>query len=198
MRTLYRDIATLQAQGADIQGEAGVGFVLRPGFMLPPLMFSEEEIEALVLGVRWVASRADPQLGLAARSLLAKIVAVLPEELRGGVDASALLVAPSALSTDGNVDLAAIRKGIKSQRKLLIHYRDGKEQVTTRIIWPFALGYFDAARVIAAWCETRNDFRHFRCDRIEAWEILPDKYAQSRASLLKRWREKEAISMGSV
>src|ERR1700754_4300218 len=90
LRTLYRDIALLQQQGAHIEGEAGVGYVLRPGFLLPPLMFSEEEIQALVLGSRWVADRADSQLGQAARNALAKIAAVLPPELRNECDDGAL------------------------------------------------------------------------------------------------------------
>lgn len=92
VRTVYRDIATLQAQGAEIAGEAGVGYVLRPGFLLPPLMFSEEEIEALVLGSRWVAERADNRLGAAARNALVKIGAVLPSDLRDTLNASALMV----------------------------------------------------------------------------------------------------------
>src|SRR5881396_422406 len=92
LRTLYRDIETLNAQGATIDGAPGLGYVLRPGFMLPPLMFSEEEIEALVLGSRWVADRADHRLGEAARNALAKISAVLPPELRHDLETSALLI----------------------------------------------------------------------------------------------------------
>src|ERR1700709_556747 len=94
LRTLYRDIETLKAQGAHIDGEAGIGYVLRPGFMLPPLMFSEEEIEALVLGSRWVSERADGSLGKAARNVLAKIGAVLPDDLKNSIDASGLLIGP--------------------------------------------------------------------------------------------------------
>ena len=94
LRTLYRDVAGLQAQGADIVGEPGVGYVLKPGFLLPPLMFSEDEIEALVLGSRWVADRADDRLGAAARNALAKIAAVLPADLRDGLEGSTLLIGP--------------------------------------------------------------------------------------------------------
>ncbi|MGH9915569.1 MAG: helix-turn-helix transcriptional regulator, partial [Pyrinomonadaceae bacterium] len=99
IRTLYRDIATLQAQGAHIEGEPGLGYILRPGFMLPPLMFSEEEIEALVLGSRWVAKQPDNRLSTAARDALSKIAAVLPDDLRESVDASTLLVGPNESST---------------------------------------------------------------------------------------------------
>src|SRR5882724_11355558 len=94
LRTVYRDIETLKAQGAHIDGEPGVGYVLRPGFMLPPLMFSEEEIEAIVLGSRWVSERADTPLGAAARNAIAKIAAVLPEDLRDSLEASNLLIGP--------------------------------------------------------------------------------------------------------
>lgn len=128
IRTLYRDIVTLQAQGAPIEGEPGLGYVLKPGFMLPPLMFSEDEIEALVLGSRWVSDRADGRLALAARDALAKILAVLPGDLRDDAEASALLVGPGAAIMAESFDLSAIRKAIRSERKLSILYRDGAGQ----------------------------------------------------------------------
>src|SRR5258708_19539099 len=118
LRTLYRDIETLNAQGARIDGEAGVGYVLRPGFMLPPLMFSEEEIEALVLGSRWVAERADAPLSAAARNALAKIVAVLPDDMRDGADATGLLVGPGDAIAAGDAELATIRQAIRTERTL--------------------------------------------------------------------------------
>src|SRR6188768_954890 len=108
IRTLYRDIGSLQAQGAHIDGEPGLGYVLKPGFMLPPLMFSEEEIEALVLGSRWVAKRSDAQLGAAARNALAKILAVLPADLRDDADNSALIVAPGQMMSIGENELPTI------------------------------------------------------------------------------------------
>ena len=117
LRTLYRDIASLQARGAHIDGEPGMGYLLRPGFMLPPLMFSEEEIEALVLGSRWVAGRADTELASAARNLLAKIGAVLPPDLRHELDSSALLVGPGAPLAAGDAELPKIRRAIRAQRK---------------------------------------------------------------------------------
>ena len=120
MRTLYRDIATLQAQGADIAGEPGVGYVLRPGFILPPLMFSEDEIEALVLGSRWVADRGDDLLGSAAQNAIAKIAAVLPAELRESLDAADLLPGPGRRVVAEAVDLAVVRKAIRAERKLWI------------------------------------------------------------------------------
>src|SRR5579859_902853 len=117
LRTLYRDIATLQEQGADIEGEPGLGYVLRPGFMLPPLMFSEEEIEALVLGSRWVVDRGDARLAAAARDALAKIAAVLPQDLREALDTSTLLVGSNREASIGDDGLATIRLAIRRERK---------------------------------------------------------------------------------
>ncbi len=194
LRTLYRDIAALQAQGAVIDGEAGVGYVLRPGFMLPPLMFSEEEIEAIVLGSRWVADRADSRLAEAANSALAKIAAVLPADLRDELEGTALFVAPGEPPAAADADLAAIRLAIRSERKLAIVYRDANAAETRRTIWPFALGFFERARVVAAWCELRNDFRNFRTDRIAALTATRRRYPRRRQALLKEWRLREKIS----
>src|SRR5947208_3487229 len=97
LRTLYRDIQTLIGQGAAIDGEAGVGYVLRPGFVLPPLMFSDEEIEALVLGSRWVAQRTDEPLARAAANAIAKVAAVLPDDLRDSIEHNGLLAGPGTL-----------------------------------------------------------------------------------------------------
>jgi predicted DNA-binding transcriptional regulator YafY len=194
LRTLYRDVETLNAQGASIDGEPGVGYLLRPGFMLPPLMFSEEEIEALVLGSRWVAERGDDALAASARNALAKIAAVLPGDLRDGVDANALLIGPAAPVEAGSVDLATIRRAIRGERKLTISYRDGRDKESRRTIWPFALGYFDRLRVVVAWCERRQDFRHFRTDRIVALEATATRYKRRRQALLKDWRRQEGIA----
>lgn len=193
IRTLYRDIATLQTQGADIQGEPGLGYVLRPGFTLPPLMFSADEIEALVLGSRWVARRAeDPRLGDAAANALSKITAVLPAELRDTVEASTLLVGGGEV-IPAVVDLSAIRLAIRNERKLAIAYRNADGTATERTIWPFAIGFFDHVRVVIGWCELRVDYRHFRLDRIARMEPLPERYPRRSAAMLKEWREREGI-----
>jgi predicted DNA-binding transcriptional regulator YafY len=193
VRTLYRDIDSLRAQGALIDGEAGVGYVLRPGFMLPPLMFSEEEIEALVLGSRWVADRADSRLGDAARNAIAKIAAVLPADLRLALDTSALLVGPGAPIAAGDEDLATIRLAIRSECKLDIRYRDLKEKESSRTIWPIALGFFDRFRIVIGWCELRQGLRHFRTDRILALTISKARYPRRRQALLKEWKQIEGI-----
>jgi predicted DNA-binding transcriptional regulator YafY len=193
LRTLYRDIETLKAQGAHIDGEPGVGYVLRPGFMLPPLMFSEEEIEAIVLGSQWVAKRTDAALGAAARTALAKIAAVLPDDLKTGLDTSGLMVGPGDAIAAGDAELPVIRLAIRTERKLRIDYVDGGGRDSNRMIWPFALGFFDRVRVVAAWCETREGFRHSRTDRISKLQLVDKRYPRRRQVLLKDWRATKGI-----
>jgi len=190
LRTLYRDIVTLQAQGAAIEGEAGVGYVLRPGFMLPPLMFSEEEIEALVLGSRWVSRRTDKKLRLAATNVLAKIAAVLPEDLRYQLEYSGLLIGPAKTAIDNDDEKEAlIRLALRHEHKLQMTYIDVNNKESQRIIWPLALGFFEEVHVIVAWCELREAFRHFRTDRIAQLTSLEKRYPKRRQTLLKQWRE---------
>lgn len=200
LRTLYRDIASLQAQGAAIDGAPGFGYVLQPGFVLPPLMFTPDEIEALVLGSRWVAERADPRLGGAARQALAKIAAVLPAEARQLLDGASLLVgpavdaAPAGEPSAGDADLAGLRGAIRAEHKLELRYRDAQGRETVRSVWPIALGFFDRSRVLVAWCELRQALRHFRTDRITALTLTEQRYPRRRQVLLREWREAEGIA----
>ena len=193
LRTIYRDIQTLIGQGASIDGEAGVGFVLRPGFMLPPLMFSEEELEALVLGSRFIARRADRRLADAAHNALAKIAAVLPQDLRDSIDANGLLVGPGRKLVTESIDLAPIRSAIRAEHKLVLDYVDPKGSRTNRTVWPIALGFFDDMRMLAAWCELRQDFRHFRTDRISTLTETAYRYPRRRRVLMREWRTREGI-----
>ncbi|SIQ49707.1 MULTISPECIES: YafY family protein [unclassified Bosea (in: a-proteobacteria)] len=194
IRTLYRDIVTLQGQGAPIEGEPGLGYVLKPGFMLPPLMFGEDEIEALLLGSGWVADRADGPLALAARDAMAKIVAVLPPDLTRRVEEAVLMVGPGRPLADMmQIDLALVRRTIRAERKALIAYGDGEGRMSERLVWPLALSFFDHVRILIAWCELRQDFRHFRADRIGRFEPSETRYPQRRAALLKNWREQEGV-----
>lgn len=194
LRTLYRDIATLQAQGAAIAGAPGLGYVLKPGFVLPPLMFSVDEVEALVLGSRWVARRGDATLQAAARNALAKIADVLPPALRHELDTSALLVAPCSDSMpSGDAHDALIRQAIRAEVKLRLDYSDAKGHKSQRTVWPFALGFFDSVLVVLAWCELRQSIRHFRTDRIAELAVLDERYPRRRQSLLKEWRLSEGI-----
>jgi predicted DNA-binding transcriptional regulator YafY len=194
LRTLYRDIATLQAQGASIEGEAGVGYVLRPGFTLPPLMFTEEEIESLVLGMRWVSDRADAHLADAARQALTKISAVLPQELRYTLESSALLVAPRQILAGSDEVMAQIREALREERKLELRYVDAQERESLRTVWPCALGFFEQVCVLVAWCEKRQGFRHFRTDRIRDLNLLRERSPRRRAELLHEWRQNEGIA----
>ncbi len=194
LRTVYRDIVTLQGQGASIVGEPGVGYVLRPGFMLPPLMFSEDEIEALVLGSRWVARRTDKKLRLAATNVLAKISAVLPDDLKQQLEFSGLFIGPVKTAIDHDDEKEAlIRLAIRKEYKLQMTYIDVKGDESQRIIWPLALGFFEEVHVIVAWCELRKNFRHFRTDRIGHLTLLETRYPQRRQALLKKWREMNNI-----
>jgi predicted DNA-binding transcriptional regulator YafY len=194
IRTLYRDIASLQSRGANIDGAPGLGYVLRAGFVVPPLMFTAEEIEALVLGSRWVADRGDRRLADAAGNALAKIAAVLPAELRHDLDTSAMLVGPGAPIAAGDADVGAVRLAIRAERKVDIVYRDAKGRESNRTIWPFALGFFDQARVVVAWCELRQSIRHFRSDRIAALSPTDVRYPRRRQALLREWRASQGIA----
>jgi predicted DNA-binding transcriptional regulator YafY len=194
LRTVYRDIQTLIGQGASIDGEAGIGFVLRPGFVLPPLMFSDEELEALVLGSRLVAQRSDAPLARAAMNVIAKIAAVLPDDLREGITDTGLLAGggPDAAATP--IDLAPLRAAIRAEQKLVLHYADRKGDRTRRTVWPIAIGFFERVRVLAAWCELRQEFRHFRTDRIVTLQRTERRYPRRRRALMKEWQEIEGIS----
>jgi predicted DNA-binding transcriptional regulator YafY len=188
LRTLYRDIALLQAQGAHIDGSPGVGYLLRPGFVLPPLMLTEEEIEALVLGSRWVSRHADADLQDAAVALLAKVEAVLPAGLRQQMASNGLLVPRGKLAPATQPHLPQFRKAIRAQLRLTLIYEDAAGAGTERTVWPFALAYFDDSLVLAAWCELRQDYRHFRTDRVRSFKV-GEPYARPRRALLTEWQQ---------
>jgi len=184
LRTVYRDIATLAGQGAPIEGEAGLGYVLRPGYFLPPLSFDADETDALILGLRLAGERGDPDLAQAATTALAKIVAVLPEQDGDVAERSGLLAGPIAAAAH----LAPLRRAIRSELKLRLLYVDKRGAASERIVWPIAVGFFDTAEVLAAWCETRRDFRHFRLDRIQLAEPLDERTPTRHRLLLADWR----------
>ena len=180
IRTLYRDIASLQAQGAMIEGELGVAYVMKPGFMLPPMMCRSEELYALVLGMRWVADRCDKTLSAGALSTLAKVAAVLPTELRRELEESSLLVGAPLKRPVHKVSPDLLRAAVRAERKLNITYVDGSGINSQCVVWPFALVYFDQARVLMCWCELRADFRNFRSDRISNVEQMEESYPKRR------------------
>ena len=152
-------------------------------------MFTAEEIEAIVLGSRWVIDRADTQLQFAAQNALAKIAAVLPNELREQLELPGLLIAPGQVAESKDSDLILIRKAMRLEKKLQLGYQDVNEHASQRMIWPLALGFFDQVRILIAWCELRQDFRHFRTDRIVEISLLEIGYPERRQALLKKWKK---------
>jgi predicted DNA-binding transcriptional regulator YafY len=189
-RTIYRDLAELAAQGAPIEGEAGVGYILRPGLFLPPLMLSEDETEAVLLGLRYVDQRGDEVLTRAAADALAKIASVLSQEGQATLCAPLAIPGPPGFGFPENaVPLALLRAAIRSQKRLAIAYIDAERRQTWRTVWPVQLGFMDSARVLAAWCELRSDFRMFRTDRILS-AVAGDRYPKRRVDLLRELRMK--------
>lgn len=192
LRTVYRDIASLTADRVPIRGEAGVGYVLGEGYDLPPLMFTPDELEAVMLGLRWVTRRGDRQLSRAAQDTVAKIGAVLPERLRPFLFDAGLLVPPHDRVIADSVDVGELRNAIREGRKVRLAYRAEDGQETNRVVWPIAVAYYDAQRIIIAWCELRQAFRTFRTDRMLMADVLPEKYPGRRKALLKQMEEEMA------
>ena len=188
-RSVYRDIAALIGQRVPIRGEAGVGYVLERGFDLPPLMLTPDEIEAAVLGAQWVVGRGDPALARAALDLIAKIGAAVPESLRPFALEPATRAAPRWNVAPDGLDMALVRHAIRGGRKIALTYRDEHGRATERTIWPIAVGYLEAVRLLAAWCELRKDFRSFRTDRVIDADYLEEKYPERRDILRARWRQ---------
>ncbi len=166
-RTIYRDIADLAAQGTPIEGAAGVGYSLRAGFQVPPLMFDRDELEALALGAAWVSGYADDALAQAADRVLAKVDAVLPQRLRPQLKADGLAVLSFTHDARSRAHLATARAAAREQRKLQARYCDQDGSQTERLLWPLGLFYWGKVWTLAAWCELRGDYRSFRIDRFE-------------------------------
>jgi predicted DNA-binding transcriptional regulator YafY len=188
LRTVYRDIAQLMADRVPIRGEAGIGYVLEGGFDLPPLMLTADEVEAAMLGAQWVMGRADPVLSRAASDLVAKIGVVIPEHLRPLLMEPAL-AAPQHRRTTDLIDMVRVRAAIRTQTKISLAYRDEKGEPTQRVIWPIAVSYWDAVRLIVGWCELRKGFRHFRTDRVTESEFLDARYPTPRSRLRVQWKK---------
>ncbi|OJU13656.1 MAG: transcriptional regulator [Caulobacterales bacterium 68-7] len=186
-RTIYRDIASLMGQRVPIRGEAGIGYILDGGFDLPPLMLTSDELEAAVLGAQWVAGRGDPALARAARDLIAKIAATVPERLRPVVLEPAVVSGPAWTQQADVLDMSRLRASIHAGRKVRLDYRDEQERQSQRVIWPFLIGYRETTRILVAWCETRDDFRSFRTDRVVSADFLDDRYPARPAALRARW-----------
>jgi predicted DNA-binding transcriptional regulator YafY len=187
-RTIYRDIQTLAQLGAPVDGEAGIGYVLRSGVFLPPLMFDADELEALVLGARWVRHQGDRALADAAARALGKIATATPSDLRDHMADTSLWVPVGPLKAAADPFVQPAREAIRRQCKLRIDYRDENGTPSERTVWPFALAFFQDRRILAAWCELRDATRHFRVDRIARAEATTERYPRPRHELLRAWR----------
>ncbi|HVZ09819.1 helix-turn-helix transcriptional regulator [Rhodopila sp.] len=193
VRTIYRDIAALQASRVPIEGAAGIGYVLRRGFELPPVMFTPGELDAISVGVRMVQRLRDPTLDIAAESVLSKITAILPDQLRPRVANPAMFVSAGDAARPRGISLADVRLAIHDSRKMRIAYRNGAGDSSKRTIWPVALAYYVDVTLIAAWCELRADFRHFRVDRVVSSTMLEEQFPTEGGRLLERWRASQAV-----
>ena len=170
-RTVYRDVRDLILAGTPIDGEAGVGYRLRPGYDLPPLMFNREEIQALVLGARIVRQFGDPALARASESILDKVAAVLPKELEPLLAETRLFV-PSTIGGVRSADgLAIVREALVAQRRITFHYDNGQGEATERTVRPLGVFFWGRTWTLAAWCELRVAFRNFRLDRVSRARI---------------------------
>ncbi|WP_413773426.1 helix-turn-helix transcriptional regulator [Klebsiella oxytoca] len=192
VRSVYRDITTLTQQGAEIEGSAGIGYKLKSDFNIPPLMFNKNEVDALILGLNWVMQNTNEELNTAANNVMAKIHSVLPEYLANEIDNHSLLISSDFDHRHHNY-LNEIRKAITSRNIVRINYADKNDVITSRDIWPVALGFFDTSRMLAGWCELRQTFRSFRLDRIKELTVTERRYPQTRQKLLKDWKEHESI-----
>lgn len=165
-RTIYRDVRDLSLSGVPVEGEAGIGYRIKPGFDLQPLMFSPDEIDALVIGMRMVQAWGGPQLAAAGAAALAKVTLALPKERRDFVEATPLFAPEFHVDGDHGARLDQIRRAINTHCTLRLEYADGAGTASSRTIWPLALYFWGGAWSIAAWCELRQDFRNFRVDRV--------------------------------
>lgn len=175
-RTVYRDIQDLAASGVPVEGEAGVGYCLRRGYQVPPMMFDEQELQALVFGADVARSWGDAEMAAAADRILAKIDAVLPERLRPRLESSRLLVPDMRVSAEVGEILGQSRAAINARQRLFIDYRNEAGDATERIVWPLALWYWGRTWTLGAWCELRQDFRNFRLDRMEVLKPLASEF----------------------
>lgn len=190
-RTIYRDIVALQAARVPIDGAAGVGYVLRPGYDLPPLMFGLGEVEAVVLGLAMVAARGDAELVRGAADAMAKIKAVLPAPVAAMTRKAALLVPHQVEEGAGlGPHFPMIRSAIRDGRKLGIRYADARGDISERTIWPLGLYLFSHATLICAWCESRQDYRAFRSDRVQDCATLDARFDGRNGALMAEFLER--------
>ncbi len=192
-RSIYRDIDSLRAMGAVIDGAAGFGYTLLEDPALPPMMFSTDEIEALVLGLREVRTVGDPALSDAANSALAKIKASLPDRLQQQLDHACLHAKRFHPRAEIHIDTARLRHEIRAERAIDLSYRDASGQPSQRRVLPLGIVFMESVLVLMAWCELRQDFRSFRLDRITRFDPTGQSFRPRRVPLLRRYFERISI-----
>jgi len=189
LRTVYRDIDRLRAAGAVIEGEAGFGYTLAEDPALPPMMFSRDEMEALVLGLGEVREVGDPVLAKAAQNALGKLKASLPARVRNQLDHAVLHAKRFHERPPIKIDMAALRQAARDELAVDIHYRDLAEIDSERRVRPLSVVFMDQALVLLTWCQLRADFRIFRVDRIEKMSVSDESFRPHRVPLLRQFHE---------
>jgi predicted DNA-binding transcriptional regulator YafY len=177
-RTVYRDIQDLSLSGVPVQGEAGIGYRLSTGFDLTPIMFTTDEVEALVAGARIIEAWGGPALGGHARTAISKIALALPKTRREEIERARLFAVDFHIPQGAAAGLDTVRQAIVEHRKLQIEYSDSASRVSMRVVHPLALYFWGTTWSLAAWCESRKDFRNFRLDRIRKLEISVTKFEE--------------------
>lgn len=193
-RTIYRDIVILQSMRVPIEGEAGVGYVMRPGYSLPPLMFTDDEIEAISVALTLLSRIGDQGLVNSANRVSEKIASVLPDREEKHIALDHLKVSNWNTVPRSKIDLKIVRQAIRKQRKLAVEYNDAEGIKTSRIVWPLALVYYIDNIMLAAWCELRNDFRHFRMERFESCTALSEAFNGAHVLRLRWEKGRELFS----
>jgi predicted DNA-binding transcriptional regulator YafY len=193
-RTVYRDVADLVGQRVPIEGEAGLGYLIAADYDMPPLMLTPDEIEAVMLGAQWVAGRSDRALANAARDVIAKIGAVVPERLRPFIVEPSVGIKPTVPEPEESVDPSQLRAAIRNGRKLRLRYKSLAGEETERTVWPVMLGYAETTRMLVAWCELRQGFRHFRTDRLIEAATLDESIGLRHGELRRRWQRWREIT----
>lgn len=188
-RTIFRDINTLREEGAQIVYSEDEGFILSTGWRLPPVMFTQGELEVISLGLQWVSIHTDNSLKNKAQHAMSKINAVLSPVQKKNIKNSPLIIAPKD-KTNISIDLASLRSAIDQEIKVSITYIDLNGNQTNRLIWPFAIAYYENVSLLIAWCEKRQDFRNFRTDRFLKIEYCKQKYPNSKLGLHQLWLQK--------
>ena len=195
IRTIYRDIADLNTSGVPIIGEAGVGYMLSRNYVIKPLMFGIEELDALMLGVKMVKSWGDKELAQSASQAIDKLTSVLPESLQKEISKTFLFSMPSKAEVKINIDFTSLRRAIRTKNKLNFTYKDAEGDITTRCVRPLCLVFFSPFWLLLTWCEKRRDFRNFRLDRIEKLTVLSEHFKDEKGRRLYDYCQQNGYCM---